>query len=93
MIIDIIDDINSRISIREIAESEGLKLKKQSNRIYTAPCCFHDETKPSLTFYMNTNSFYCFGCGKGGDVIKFYALRHELSNGEAIKQLASRTRG
>lgn len=91
MIIDEIDDIKSRITIIEMAESEGLRLKKQSNRIYKSRCCFHDEKKPSLTFYTDTDTFICFGCGKSGDVINFYALRHGLSIREAIKQLASRT--
>ncbi len=84
---DQIDDIKSRISIIELAKSEDLKLKKSSGGRYTSECCFHDETKPSLTFYTNTDSFYCFGCGEFGDVIDFYALRHEVSNAEAIKQL------
>ena len=88
----IIDDIKSRITIVEIAEREGLRLKKHSNRIYKSLCCFHHETKPSLTFYTDTNRFYCFACTdkegrSGGDVIHFYARMHDLSNSEAIKQL------
>jgi len=90
----IIDDIKSRISIIEIAESEGLKLKKSGSERYTSKCCFHDEIKPSLTFFTKTDTFKCFGagCGESGDVIKFYALRHGLSNTEAIKQLGEGTR-
>lgn len=89
----IIDDIKSRISIIEIAESEGLKLKKYSNRIYKSLCCFHSETKPSLTFYTDTNRFNCFACTdengeSGGDVINFYARIHDINNSEAIKQLS-----
>jgi len=91
MIIDEIDDIKSRITIVDMAESEGLSLKKSGGGRYTSPCCFHDEKKPSLTFYTDTDTFICFGCSKSGDVINFYALRYGLSNEEAIKQLASRT--
>jgi len=91
MIIDEINEIKSRITIIEMAESESLRLKKHSNRIYKSLCCFHDETKPSLTLYTDTDTFICFGCGKSGDVINFYALRYGLSNEEAIKQLADRT--
>jgi len=93
MINDIIDEIKSRITIREMAESEGLELKKSSGGRYTSPCCFHDEKKPSLTFYTDTNTFICFGCGKSGDVINFYAERYHLSIQEAIKQLAGKVRG
>jgi len=84
----IIDDIKSRISIIEIAESEGLKLKKSGSGRYTSKCCFHDETKPSLIFDTNKNLFRCYSCGEHGDVINFYARRHGLSNAEAIKQLS-----
>jgi len=84
----IIDNIKNRISIIEIAESEGLELKKSGSGRYTSKCCFHDETKPSLTFDTNKNRFYCGGCGEHGDVINFYAKRHGLSNEEAIKQLS-----
>jgi len=88
----IIDDIKSRISIIEIAESEGLRLKKSGSGRYTSLCCFHDETKPSLTFDTDTNRFNCFACTdengeSGGDIINFYARIHGLSNSEAIKQL------
>jgi len=89
MINDIIDEIKSRITIFDMAVSEGLKLKKSGSGRYTSPCCFHDEKKPSLTFYTDTNTFICFGCGKSGDVINFYAERYHLSIQEAIKQLGN----
>lgn len=84
----LIDDIKSRLNIIELAKSEGLQLKKQSNRLYKTTCCFHNEKKASLTFYADTNTFNCFACQAHGDAINFYAKRHDLSNREAIKQLA-----
>ena len=84
----IIDDIKSRISIIELAKSEGLQLKKQSNRVYKTVCCFHSERKASLTFYTDTNTFKCFACQAHGDAINFYAKKHNLENGEAIRELA-----
>lgn len=82
------DNIKSRLNIIELAKSEGLQLKKQSKRLYKATCCFHSEKKASLTFYADTNTFNCFACQAHGDAINFYAKRHNLSNREAIKQLA-----
>jgi len=86
-----ISDIKSKISIIEMAASEGLQLKKSGSGRYISKCCFHDETKPSLTFDTNKNLFRCYSCQKYGDVINFYALKHGLSNTEAIKQLADKT--
>ena len=85
----LIDDIKNRFNIIEIAEREGLQLKKQSDRLYKATCCFHNEKKASLTFYPDTNTFKCYACQAKGDVINFYAQRHNLTNPEAIKQLAA----
>jgi len=84
----LIDDIKERINIIELAKSEGLLLKKQSNRLYKATCCFHNEKKASLTFYADTNTFNCFACQAHGDAINFYAKRHDLTNKEAVSQLA-----
>lgn len=86
----LIDDIKSRLNIIELAKSEGLQLKKQSNRLYKTTCCFHNERKASLTFYADTNTFNCFACQANGDAINFYAKRHGVSNKEAIKELAGR---
>jgi len=84
----LIDDIKDRVGIKELAEAEGLRLKKQSNRIYKATCCFHNETKASLTIYADTNTFNCFACQAHGDQINFYAKRHGITNKEAITELA-----
>lgn len=89
----LIDDIKAQIDIVSLAKSEGLTLTRQSGRILKALCCFHNEKTPSLTLYPETNSFHCYGCGKTGDPINFYALRHGLSNKEAVKELAQRIGG
>jgi len=38
------------------------------NRGYIVRCPYHDDTTPSLAIYVDTGTFYCFGCGKYGDV-------------------------
>ncbi len=53
-------------------------------------CPFHSEKTPSMVVYSNTQSFYCFGCGAGGDVITFIMKIENLSYIEAIKFLANR---
>ena len=83
-----IEDIKSRLNIIELAKREGLILKKQSRRLYKTNCCFHNEKKASLTFYADNNTFNCFACQAHGDAINFYAKRHNLTNKQAIKELA-----
>lgn len=53
-------------------------------------CPFHSEKSPSCTVYLESSSFYCFGCGAGGDVITFIMKIENLDYVEAIKFLADR---
>ena len=53
-------------------------------------CPFHSEKSPSCTVYLDNNSFYCFGCGTGGDVITFTMKIENLDYVEALKFLADR---
>ena len=53
-------------------------------------CPFHNEKTPSFTVYPENGSFYCFGCGVGGDVITFVRRMENLDYIEAVKQLADR---
>ncbi len=53
-------------------------------------CPFHNEKTPSFTVYLETQSFYCFGCGAGGDVISFIRRIENLGYIDAVKSLAQR---
>lgn len=53
-------------------------------------CPFHNEKTPSFTVYLDTQSFYCFGCGAGGDVITFIRRIENLGYIDAVKSLAQR---
>ncbi len=53
-------------------------------------CPFHSEKTPSCTVYLENHSFYCFGCGAGGDVITFIMKIENLDYVEAVKFLADR---
>ena len=44
---------------------------KKTGRTTIVECCFHQEHSPSLALYPDTQSFYCFGCAKGGDIYTF----------------------
>jgi len=53
-------------------------------------CPFHSEKSPSFTVYPQDNSFYCFGCGAGGDAITFIRKRENLDYPDAVEFLANR---
>ena len=63
---------------------------KRKGRLYGGLCPFHSEKTPSFYVYPDTQSFYCFGCGVGGDVIHFVRRINSIDYTEAVKMLAAR---
>ncbi|HKM32914.1 MAG TPA: DNA primase [Oscillospiraceae bacterium] len=63
---------------------------KRRGRTSVCLCPFHSEKSPSCTVYPESQSFYCFGCGAGGDVISFMMRIENLEYIEAIKMLAEK---
>ena len=61
---------------------------KRRGRTYVCNCPFHSEKTPSFTVFPDTQSFYCFGCGAGGDVITFIQQIENLDFMDAVKLLA-----
>ena len=66
---EFINKVNEKISIIKKAKEYGFKIKQNK-----AICLFHGDTDPSLVFYPKTNTFFCFGCRKGGNLVKFIGL-------------------
>lgn len=63
---------------------------KKRGRTHVCNCPFHSEKTPSCTVFPDTQSFYCFGCGAGGDVITFTMKMENLPYREAVRLLAQR---
>ena len=63
---------------------------KRSGKNLVGLCPFHSEKSPSFNVYPDNGSFYCFGCGVGGDVITFVRRIENLDYMEAIRFLAQR---
>jgi DNA primase len=65
---------------------------RRSGARYTGLCPFHDEKTPSFSVNPQDKLFYCFGCGKGGDVISFVRETEQLDFAQAVEWLAERFR-
>ena len=65
------------IKCEDVALKNGMELKPIGNRM-VGICSFHADTQPSFYIYLETNSFYCFGCQTGGDSITLLDLFNQL---------------
>lgn len=77
-------ELNSRLDIKQVAADYGLHV----NRHGFANCPFHREKTASLKLY--NDSFFCFGCEKGGDTIALVAGIRGISQSEAYDELNNR---
>jgi len=59
----------------------------RSGRALKGRCCFHEDHVPSLAVFPDTQSFYCFGCQKHGDVIMFLMAAEHIAFPEAVRVL------
>jgi DNA primase len=76
--------------IAEVVESYGIPLRR-IGRSLVGRCPFHnDRGRPNLNVFPSTESFYCFRCGMGGDVITFIRQMEGLSFPEAVARLEGR---
>ncbi|MDQ3071165.1 MAG: DNA primase [Acidobacteriota bacterium] len=83
-----IDELKSLADIVQVI-SDTVQLRKMGVT-YKGLCPFHGEKTPSFNVSPDKGFFKCFGCGVGGDVIKFVELRDRVGFSEAVKTLAAR---
>lgn len=84
----IIDEIRTASDIVDVI-SQHVPLKKRGKN-YTGLCPFHQEKTPSFSVSADKQMFYCFGCGKGGNVFTFVMEHDKVSFVEAARTLAKR---
>lgn len=82
-----IDDVRAAADIVEIV-GEVIELKAFHGDRYKGLCPFHNESTPSFT--VDNGLFCCFGCGEGGDAIRFIERTKGINFGAAVRQLAQR---
>lgn len=85
---DFLMELRSRADI-ETTISSYVNLKR-AGRISKGLCPFHGEKTASFTVYPDTQSYYCFGCGNGGDVITFIKNIENLDYIDAVRFLADK---
>ncbi|MFI3201976.1 MAG: CHC2 zinc finger domain-containing protein [Eubacteriales bacterium] len=76
---NIFETIKQSLNLIDVARFYGIEV----NRSGFVSCLFHNERTPSLKLY--SDHFYCYGCGKGGDVIALIAQRMSVSQFESAK--------
>ena len=84
---DSIEALKARLDVVDVVGSY-VELKKAGAN-YKAPCPFHDEKTASFVVSPSKQIYHCFGCGAGGDSIKFTMEYEKLNYPEALEKLAS----
>lgn len=85
---DFMQELKLRCDIADVVSSYVNLRRRGRNMVGLCP--FHGEKTPSFTLYPENGSFFCFGCGAGGDVITFIRRIENLDYMEAVKFLAQR---
>lgn len=83
-----VDDLKSHVDIVQVVQ-ERVQLRK-TGATWKGLCPFHGEKTPSFHVNSEKGFFHCFGCGVGGDVIKFVELYDKVAFPEAVRMLAGR---
>lgn len=83
-----LSELKMRSDITDIVSSY-VNLKRRGRNM-VGLCPFHSEKTPSFNIYPENGSFFCFGCGVGGDVITFIMKIENLDYIEAVRLLANR---
>lgn len=85
---DFLLELHSRTDIEQLISSYVVLKRRGKNLVGLCP--FHNEKTPSFTVYPESESFYCFGCGAGGEAISFIRRAENLDYTEAVKFLCDR---
>src|SRR5918911_1666047 len=85
---DVRDQVRARLNLVDVVQ-EHVRLRKQG-REYIGLCPFHEERTPSFAVNEQQQSWYCFGCQRGGDLFTFVELREKVDFPQALRILAEK---
>jgi DNA primase len=83
-----VEQVRTAHPIAAAVEQRGVTLRPVGRR-FVGRCPFHPDREPSFTVYPETQSYFCFGCGAGGDVIDFVARHERLDFRAAVARLGA----
>src|SRR5438445_11922873 len=86
---DFVEQLKSSIDIVHVV-GEYVRLRKAGANRYMGLCPFHTEKSPSFSVHQGIQIYKCFGCGVGGDVLKFVQEMERLTFPETLKLLSER---
>ena len=81
-----LQELKARHPLGDAVEAAGVALRGKG-RVRQGVCPFHQEVEGSFTVYADSEKFYCFGCGAGGDVLDFVQRTEGLTLPEAIRRM------
>ncbi len=86
---EFLNELRMRVDIEQLISSYTPLRRRGKNLVGLCP--FHNEKTPSFTVYPDSQSFYCFGCGAGGEAVSFIRRAENLDFTEAVRLLCDRT--
>ncbi len=86
---EFLNELRMRVDIEQLISSYTPLRRRGKNLVGLCP--FHNEKTPSFTVYPDSQSFYCFGCGAGGEAVSFIRRAENLDFTEAVRFLCDRT--
>lgn len=84
-----LDALKRATDLVAVVREQGIALTRRG-RTYFGLCPFHQEQTASFAVSRDAGLFHCFGCGAGGDVIRFVERTQQVSFPEAVRRLARR---
>lgn len=84
-----LDALQRETDLVAVVREQGIALTRRG-RTYFGRCPFHQEQTASFAVSRDAGLFHCFGCGVGGDVIRFVERTQQVPFAEAVRRLAGR---
>ena len=83
-----LDELKQQIPLRDYLEAYDWRpVRRLSRGRWMGLCPLHADRQPSFLMDPGKNLFYCYGCGRGGDVIRFAELYHQVKFPQALALL------